>query len=61
MTTITAVAESLGEAPAEQALAPRLVTTGRGRGHDFAVIISIGIAEAAWCAILGWAIWRIVF
>ena len=64
MTTITAVAESLGEVgPADQALAPHLVTAERrraGGGWSFAVVISVGIAEAAWCGMLGWAIWTFV-
>jgi hypothetical protein len=68
VTTIPAVAESLAEVgPADQAVAPHLVITERqassgrnGRGRDLAIIISIGIAEAAWCAMLGWAIWTFV-
>ena len=68
MTTITAVAESLGEVgPADQAPAAHLVTADRTispkqaeRGWSFAVVISVGIAEAAWCGMLGWAIWTFV-
>jgi hypothetical protein len=64
VTTITAVAESLGEVgPADQAVAPHLVTAGRrraGGGWSLAVVVSVGIAEAAWCGMLGWAIWTFV-
>ena len=51
MTTITAVAELV-----EVEASPRRSR----RGRDLAVIISIGIAEAAWCAGLGWALWTLV-
>ena len=68
MTTITAVAESRGDVrPADQALASHLITADRavsrrraGRGWDLAIVISVGIAEAAWCGMLGWAIWTFV-
>ena len=69
MTTITAVVEGLAEvAPAEQAVAPRLVSIDRaasprrsGRARDLAIIVSIGFAEAVWFAVLGYAIWALVF
>ena len=68
MTTTTAVAESRGEIrPTDQALAAHLITADRtvsrrraGHGWDLAIVISVGIAEAAWCGTLGWAIWTFV-
>jgi hypothetical protein len=59
VTTITAVAESLGEArPADQAV--RTISKHAERGRTLAVLFSVGIAEVAWCGVLGWAIWTFV-
>ena len=69
MTTITAVVEGLAEvAPVEQAVGPRLGSMDRtvsprriGHARDLAILASIGIAEVAWCAALGYAIWALIF
>jgi len=66
---MTAVVEGFAEAvPVEQTAAPRLIGTDRavshnrmGRGRDIAVIVSVGVAEVAWCATLGYAIWALIF
>ena len=55
MSTFTAVAEDL-------VTGDRRASAGRSsRGRDIAIIASIGVAEAAWFALLGYAIWALVF
>jgi hypothetical protein len=51
VTTLTAVADSFVEVrPARR--------SGRARG--VAIIVSIGVAQAAWWAMLGWALWTLI-
>lgn len=55
VSTFTAVAEDL-------VTGDRRASAGRSsRGRDIAIIASIGVAEAAWFALLGYAIWALVF
>jgi len=69
VTTITAVVEGLAEvAPIEQTVAPRLAGTDStvslrrtGRARELAILASIGVAEVAWCAAIGYAIWALIF
>lgn len=69
MTTITALVEGLAEiAPVEQTVGPRLGSPDRtvsprrtGRARDLTILASIGIAEVAWCAAIGYAIWALIF
>jgi hypothetical protein len=55
VSTITAVAENLvtGER--------RAPSRRSSRSRDIAIIASIGVAEAAWFALLGYAIWAFLF